>query len=243
MKRIDQIESLDLQAVPERVAIIMDGNRRWARKNRVPSAIGHWKGANALMQTASFASKLGIKVLTVFAFSTENWKRSEEEVSGLMHLLKMYLIRLKDYMVREGVKIGTIGDLTKLPLDVQEVLSDIKDVTSSGSKIELVLAINYGARDEIRRATIDIVNLCMSGKLKLDEINEKVIAQHLDSARWEDPQLLIRTSGEKRLSNFLLWQISYSELYITDVLWPDFNENELTRAIIEFQQRKRRNGE
>lgn len=233
---------LDLAKIPERIAIIMDGNRRWAEKNGVPTMVGHWKGAEALTRIVEAASNLGVKVLTVFAFSTENWKRTNEEVDSLMHLFKMYLSGQKERMARQGVRLDAIGDLTKFPADLKQVLDETKKETANGKKIDLVLAMNYGARDDIRRAAVSIVEECLAGKLKKEEISEAVFASHLDTAKWGDPQMLIRTSGEKRLSNFLLWQISYAEVYITDVLWPDFGENELIQAIIEFQRRERRIG-
>jgi len=233
---------LDPARIPEHVAIIMDGNRRWAKKNGVPTMVGHWKGAEVLTRIVEAASNLGVKVLTVYAFSTETWKRTHDEVNSLMHLFKMYLSGQKERMAREGVRLNAIGDLVKLPLDLRQVLEEAKAETAHGKKIELVLAMNYGARDDIRRAAVSVVEECLSGKLKKDEISEEVFAKYLDTAKWGDPQLLIRTSGEKRLSNFLLWQISYAEVYITDVLWPDFDENELVKAIIEFQRRERRIG-
>lgn len=233
---------LDPAKIPEHVAIIMDGNRRWASQNGVPTMVGHWKGAEALTRIVEAASNLGIKVLTVYAFSTENWRRSKDEVDSIMHLFKMYLSGQKERMARQGVRLDTIGDVPQLPEDLREVLEQAKRETAHGKKIDLVLAMNYGARDDIRRAAVSIVEECLSGRLKKEEISEAVIAGHLDTAKWGDPQLLIRTSGEKRLSNFLLWQISYAEVYITDVLWPDFGEAELVHAILEFQRRKRRIG-
>lgn len=233
---------LDLGKVPDRIAIIMDGNRRWAEKNGVPTMVGHWKGAEALTRIVQAASNLGVKVLTVYAFSTENWKRSPDEVDSLLNLFKMYLSGQKEKMAKEGVHLDAIGDLAKLPADLRQILDETKTETAHCKKIDLVLAMNYGARDDIRRAAVSIVEECLTGKLKKEEISEAVFADHLDTAKWGDPQLLIRTSGEKRLSNFLLWQISYAEVYITDVLWPDFGENELVQAIIEFQRRERRIG-
>lgn len=228
--------------IPKRVAIIMDGNRRWAEKNGVPVMVGHWKGAEALTRIVESASNLGVKVLTVYAFSTENWRRSPEEVAFLMHLFKMYLSGQKERMAREGVRLDTIGDLSKFPLDLKQVLDEAKKETAYGKKIDLVLAMNYGARDDIRRAAVCLIEECLSGRLKKEEISEAVFAKYLDTAKWGDPELLIRTSGEQRLSNFLLWQISYAEVYITDVLWPDFDESELVKALTEFQRRGRRIG-
>jgi len=232
----------DLKTIPKHIAVIMDGNRRWAKKHLMPTTVGHWKGAEVLSKTVELAANLGVQVLTVYAFSTENWSRASEEVTALMGLFKMYLIGQKERMVREGVRLNTIGDLKKLPQDVQDVLQETKEATAQGSRIDLVLAINYGARDDIRRAVVAVVEDCAQGKLKSGDISEWVFGQYLDTAKWGDPELLIRTSGEMRLSNFLLWQISYTEVYVTDVLWPDFDDKELAKALMEFQRRQRRSG-
>jgi undecaprenyl diphosphate synthase len=233
---------LDFQRIPRHVAIIMDGNRRWAKNKGLPAMVGHWHGAEALTRIIENAASLGIKVLTVYAFSTENWNRTNEEVDSLMNLFRLYLTGQKDRMVREGVRLATIGDVRRLTPEVKQVLDDVKKATAQNSRIELVLALNYGARDDIRRATISIVEDCLMGRVNKEDISEALISRYLDTAPWGDPELLIRTSGEKRLSNFLLWEISYAEVYISDVLWPDFNELELTRAIAEFQKRERRTG-
>jgi len=233
---------LDPQRIPNHIAIIMDGNRRWAKRKGVPAMVGHWNGAEALSRIVENAASLGVKVLTVFAFSTENWKRPDEEVDSLMRLFQMYLSGNKDRMIREGVRLATIGDLRRLSADVKQTLADVKKVTAGGDRIDLVLAINYGARDNIRRATASIVEDCISGRINKEDISEALISRYLDTAPWKDPQLLIRTSGEQRVSNFLLWEISYAEVYITETLWPDFNEQELIKAIAEYQKRERRVG-
>jgi len=235
-------EMLNPNRIPKHVAIIMDGNRRWAKSRGVPTMVGHWKGAEALSELVEAAADIGIKVLTVYAFSTENWSRASDEVDSLMQLFKMYLSSYKERMLKEGVRLGSIGNLDRLPPDVRSVLEDTKNATAACGRIELVLAINYGARDDIRRAAVQIAKKCQNGELSPQEITEEVIARHLDTAPWGDPDLLIRTSGEKRLSNFLLWQISYSEVYITDVLWPDFDERQLVAALIDYQKRSRRTG-
>ena len=239
----EQEESkLDPQRIPRHIAIIMDGNRRWAKNKGLPSKVGHWNGAEALSKIVENAASLGVKVLTVYAFSTENWKRSDEEVDSLMHLFQMYLIGNKDRMIREGVRLATIGDLRRMPIEVKKTLDDVKRATAGGDNIDLVLAVNYGARDDIRRATMGIVEDCLIGRVNKEDISEALIARYLDTAPWGDPELLIRTSGERRLSNFLLWEISYAEVYVTDVLWPDFNEQELIKAVAEYQKRERRTG-
>lgn len=234
--------SIDPNKIPKHIAIIMDGNRRWAKNRGMLPVVGHWHGAEALSKIVEDASSLGVKTLTVYAFSTENWNRSSEEVDSLMNLFKMYLTGQKERMVQEGVRLGTIGDLSRLSKNVRETLDEVREATSQGNKIDLVIAVNYGARDDIRRATKTIVQKCMEGKIQQEEITEKLIKQYLDTAPWGDPDLLIRTSGESRISNFLLWEISYAEVYITDVLWPDFNQHELLKAIAAFQKRERRIG-
>jgi undecaprenyl diphosphate synthase len=238
---VDQ-PKLDMERIPKHVAIIMDGNRRWAKKQGLPSMVGHWHGAEALSLIVEVAASLGVKVLTVYAFSTENWNRTQEEIDSIMKLFRMYLIGQKDRMVQEGVRLGIIGDTRRFPPNIKETLEEVKKATSSGDKIDLVLAVNYGGRDDIRRALVSIVEDCQRGRLEKEDVTEALISRYLDTAPWGDPELLIRTSGESRLSNFLLWQISYAEVYITDILWPDFNEQEFIKAVAAFQKRMRRVG-
>ncbi len=230
------------EKLPQHVAIIMDGNRRWALRQGLSPMVGHWRGAEVLTNIVDQAAALGIKVLTVYAFSTENWQRPSEEVAGLMQLFKLYLMGQKKQMIEKGVRLGTIGNLQGLPPDVRAVLEKTKEETASGERITLVLAINYGGRDDICRAVRLIAKECASGKYPPEEISEKMIAAHLDTAAWGDPDFLIRTSGEQRVSNFLLWQISYAEVYITEVLWPDFSDQAFLKALEEFQKRQRRSG-
>jgi undecaprenyl diphosphate synthase len=232
----------EILKVPHHVAIMMDGNRRWAKRRGLPAIAGHWKGAEALSNLVESASNLGIKVLTVYSFSTENWTRPLEEINGLMDLMKSYLIGQKEKMLREGVRLDTIGDLSRLPNDLRDILEETKRATKGGQKIDLVLALNYGARDDIRRAVVAVVDDCLQGRLKKEELTERVFANYLDTAKWTDPELVIRTSGERRLSNFLLWQISYAEVYVSEKLWPDFAEADLVEALKDFYQRERRKG-
>lgn len=227
---------------PEHVAIMMDGNRRWAKKHGLPPVTGHWRGSEALNQVVQASIELGVKVLTIYGFSTENWNRSSMEVKSIMRLLKVYLLRECSRMVQEGVRFNTIGDITKFPKEIQQIIKDTVEKTSGGESLDLVVALNYGARDELKRAVQSIVGDCIKNQLKKEELSEKMIASYLDTAKWKDPDLLIRTSGESRVSNFLLWQISYSEIVLTDVLWPDFCEKDLLNAILEFQKRERRLG-
>lgn len=236
------MEAQELDHIPSHVAIIMDGNRRWAKKKDLPLFAGHLAGADRLTQIVEDASDLGIKILTVFAFSTENWQRPLEEVSVLFELLESYLKGETPAMIKKGVRLGVVGDIKKFPERLIRVIEETCLATSSGSKMDLVLALNYGGRDEIRRAAVQIVDACMEGHIKREEITEQTVAQFLDTAKWADPELLIRTSGEVRLSNFLLWQLSYAEMYVTDVLWPDFTKKDLVAALCHYQQRQRRLG-
>jgi undecaprenyl diphosphate synthase len=233
---------VDLDHVPGHVAIIMDGNRRWAKRQGLPEIMGHWKGAETLFKIVRAASELGIKTLTVFSFSTENWSRSKEEVDALMHLFRVYLIKERESMAREGVRLQAIGDLQRLPASVLRELELSKSYTANCKKIDLVLAINYGGRDDIRRAFIAMMADIEKGKLSKDKVSEQLISRYLDTAGWPDPELLIRTSGEQRQSNFLIWQLCYSEFYMTDILWPDFDEKALLQAVCEVQKRQRRLG-
>jgi undecaprenyl diphosphate synthase len=237
-----ELDLLDPSCIPNHVAIIMDGNRRWEKENHMPLFSGHWRGAESLTRIVRAGNALGIGTLTAFAFSTENWTRSNEEVEALMRLFEVYLIQQRRSMQEEGVRFHTIGDLSLLPQGVQKAMQETKEATRDGKNIDLILAINYGGRDEIVRAARQIVEALEAGKISKREIGENLFSQYLDTARWPDPDLLIRTSGERRLSNFLLWQTSYSELYIEDVFWPDFSEKHFLQAILDYQKRKRRLG-
>lgn len=239
----EKLVQLDPCKIPEHIAIIMDGNRRWAKDRDLPPMMGHWEGAEALTEVVQAASELGVKRLTVYSFSTENWQRSPEEVEALMNIFELYLVRKRELMIRDGVRLNAIGDLEKLPRSVQKALDETKMATKMGDKIELVLALNYGGRDEIRRTVVKILEDAENGLLSSDEVTEEYIASKLDTVGAKDPDLLIRTSGELRVSNFLLWQISYSEIVTTETLWPDFSSATLFEAIQEYQKRKRRLGE
>lgn len=232
-----------LKNVPRHVAIIPDGNRRWALKRGLPSHAGHWQGASKLEEILQEAILLGIKFLTVYSFSTENWNRSPEEVSNLMKLFETYLRKMKDRMVRDGVKLLSIGDLTPFPDSVKHAFLEVKAATQHCEKLTLVLALNYGGRDDLRRAVLKIMDHYKDGSLSKENLTEDVMGSYLDTADFGDPELLIRAGGEKRISNFLIWQISYSEVFISDLLWPDFTANEFRKAIVEYQSRHRRLGE
>lgn len=238
----EEFALIDPKSIPYHVAIIMDGNRRWAERQGKPVEMGHWYGAEQLDLIVQAASELGIKVLTVYSFSTENWKRPEHEVSTLMQLLEAYLINKREKLVREGVRLKAIGDTASLPENVKKALAETMQATKNGDKIDLILALNYGGRDEIRRAVLKIAEAEKQGKLRWEDLTEGTISSYLDTAPWPDPDLFIRPSGVERLSNFLIWQVSYSEIYVTEVLWPDFSAKDLLKAVIEFQKRTRRFG-
>lgn len=237
-----ELALVDLKKIPEHVAIVMDGNRRWARLKNLLPVIGHWEGAEVLSNIVQAAIALGVKTLTVYAFSTENWNRSESEIEALMNIFELYLIRKRETMVREGICLDVIGDLSRLPPKVLEALGRTQLATQEGKKINLVLAVNYGGRDEIRRAIIKILERNEEKKILSEELTEQFISQFLDTKKWKDPDLMIRTSGELRISNFLLWQLSYSEFYVTDVHWPAFTPKELLKAVLAYQTRQRRLG-
>lgn len=233
---------LDLTKIPKHIAIIMDGNRRWARKNDLPSIAGHKKGADTLTQVVKTSVNLGVKILTVFAFSTENWTRSNEEINNLMKLFVFYLKKQAGFMLKEKISLNVIGDLGKCPEILQKTFCETIEKTKNGDKLNLVIAVNYGSKNEIKRAIIKILDEYDKQKITKKDISEEFIRKYLDTKDYKDPDLLIRTSGEQRLSNFLLWQLSYTEIYVTDVLWPDFNKKAFLNAIIEYQNRKRRLG-
>jgi undecaprenyl diphosphate synthase len=234
----EKLSQLDLNRIPKHVAIIMDGNRRWAKQRGLPPVMGHWEGAEVLTDVIRGASELGIKTLTVYAFSTENWGRPADEVENLMDIFELYLMRKKEYMIQDGVKLDAIGDLSKLPTRVIDAFNETKKETKNSNRINLVLALNYGARDEIRRTIVKILD----EKIPREQITEECIGRYLDTAPFGDPELLIRTSGEMRVSNFLLWQISYAEIVSAEMLWPDFSPQKLLEALIIYQKRSRRLG-
>ena len=220
------------------IAIIMDGNRRWAKEKHLPSAMGHQKGVDSLRSTMRLFDKFGIKYLTVYAFSTENWNRKKEEVEFLMGLLAKTLLNELDEMHSENVKIKFLGDISKLGKNLIEIVQNAENKTKNNTGVNLNIAFNYGARDEITNAVKSIVK----EGIEPEDITEETITSHLYTKDIPDPDLLIRTGGEKRISNYLLWQLAYSEIYVTDKHWPDFDEEELAKAIFEFENRNRRFG-
>jgi undecaprenyl diphosphate synthase len=235
-------EKLEGLVIPAHVAIILDGNGRWAKKRGLPRTAGHKQGCAAVEQTVEDAARLGIRYLTVYGFSTENWKRPEDEVSTLMNLFRFYTKRLLKIATANNVRVRMIGERTRFALDLQEGIRQLEERTKDNTGLTFVIAVNYGGRDEITRAVRRMAEDTEKGLLRPEEIDERKVASYLDTAGIPDPDLLIRTSGELRLSNFLLWQLAYSEFYITDVLWPDFNRDELVRAIRAYNQRDRRFG-
>ena len=230
------------KSFPGHVAVILDGNGRWAEKRRLPRSMGHKEGCKTVEQIVFDAGDLGISYLTVYGFSTENWKRSEEEVQGLFTLFRFYMKRLLSLALANNVRVKFIGDLSKFPEDIRSGIANLIEKTGKNTGLTFTIALNYGARDELRRAFLKIEDAIAKGELKPEEITEKTISSALDTADLPDPDLLIRTGGEMRLSNYLLYQLAYTEIYVTDVLWPDFSKEELKKAIEWFQGRDRRFG-
>lgn len=228
--------------VPAHVAIIMDGNGRWAKKRFLPRNMGHKAGAKVVEQICEDAHNLGIKYLTVYAFSTENWKRSVEEVTGIMNLLRVYLKNCIERASKNNMRVRIIGDKSALDKDIVEQINKLEEATAKYDGLNFTIALNYGGRDEIRRAVCKIADKVKNGEMEIDEITEKNISENLDTSDIPDPDLMIRTSGEVRLSNYLVWQLAYTEFYFTDVLWPDFSKSDLEDAIRYFNGRERRYG-
>ena len=226
----------------QHIAIIMDGNRRWAKEKNLPSAFGHKKGVDALKTTLRACNDFGIKYLTVYAFSTENWNRKQEEVDFLMDLFAKTLKNELSEMHKENVVINFIGDLDKLNPKLQEILHNAVEVTKNNTGVRFQIAFNYGSRLEILQAVQNIAKQVQNGAIKPENITEQMISANLYTKNIPDPDLLIRTSGEKRISNYLLWQIAYSEIYVTDQYWPDFDRTSLARAVEEYHNRNRRFG-
>ena len=224
--------------IPKHVAIILDGNGRWAKKKGMPRTYGHVKGCENLEKICSVAKELGVKYLTVYAFSTENWKRSKEEVDALMKLFRNYMKKCIKISRDNKMQVRVIGDPTAFDPDLQEKIKELEEYSSQYDELYFQIALNYGSRDEIRRAVTKIVE----EGIRPEDITEETISDHLDTAGIPDPDLLIRTSGELRLSNYLMWQLAYTEFYFTDVLWPDFNKKELIKAVEKYNERDRRFG-
>ena len=233
---------LTLDQMPRHLAIIMDGNGRWAQKRSLPRIQGHHRGAKTVQRIAQHCVDFGIESLTLYSFSIENWKRPEDEVNALMHLYTEYLVAIRGTLMRNNVRLIHLGRLAGLPQPVQTELNATLKLTSNNTGMRLALALNYGGRAELVDATRRIVQECQEGTLGLDDINEGCISRHLYGTDLPDPDLLIRTANEMRISNFLLWQISYSEFYVTKTTWPDFKKTSLEKAIRDYARRVRRFG-
>jgi undecaprenyl diphosphate synthase len=243
-KQADSLKPDDKSGgVPRHVAIIMDGNGRWARQRGLPRIKGHQEGAQSVIAAVKACQKIGIKYLTLYAFSVENWCRPREEIEGLMALLKTFLKREEKMLHKQQIRLRVIGRLQDLPQALQSELQRVCAKTSNYDKGHLTVALSYGGRDELVEATRKIAAKVLSGELALDDIDEQTIAANLYAPELPDPDLMIRTSGELRISNFLLWELSYSELYFTKTLWPDFREKDLQEAVADYARRRRRFGD
>ncbi len=238
----DLLARIDFLRLPRHVAVIMDGNGRWARKRGLPRVAGHRAGIAAVRDVVEASARLGIEALTLYAFSRENWQRPRGEVNALMRLLREYLARELATLQEKNVRFRAIGFVEDLPPEVRRALAETEDATARNTGMDFRIALSYGGRSEIARAARLLAGEVLAGRLRPDEIDEEAIASRLDTADLPDPDLLIRTSGELRVSNFLLWQIAYAELWVTPVLWPDFRRRHLYEAILDYQQRERRFG-
>ena len=228
--------------VPNHIAIILDGNGRWAKEKGMPRSYGHVKGCANLETICDDIKELGVKYLTVYAFSTENWKRSKEEIDGLMKLFRNYLKKCIKISTRNKMRVRVIGDITAFDQDIREGIVKLEEHSRQYDELHFQLALNYGSRDEILRGTRRMLEDCKNGRLNPEDMTEERFSDYLDTHGLPDPDFLIRTSGEQRLSNFLLWQLAYTEFYFTPVAWPDFNKKELIKAIEKYNDRDRRYG-
>jgi undecaprenyl diphosphate synthase len=235
-------EKIDPKRLPLHIAVIMDGNGRWAKQRGKLRVFGHESGVTAVRETAEACAEIGVKYLTLYAFSTENWNRPKMEVDALMNLLVKTLNKETKTLMDNNIRLGAIGDLSQLDPQCREQLQETMEITSGNNKMEMYLALSYSSRWEIIEATRKIAELVKTGQLKLEDISQELFSSMLTTKNIPDPELLIRTSGENRISNFLLWQIAYAELYFTPVLWPDFRREHLYEAIYDFQHRERRFG-
>ena len=242
LKKTAERLGLTPEQVPRHIAIIMDGNGRWARKKGLPRAEGHRQGGKTVEKTAQYCVDFGIESLTLYSFSIENWERPKAEVNGLMNLYTQYLIRIRPTLMKNNVKLIHLGRLAQLPPAVKTELAKTMEITAGNTGMILALALNYGSRTEIADAAKKIAQEYKSGKLHLKDIDEQCVSRHLYTAGLAEPDLLIRTANEMRVSNFLLWQISYSEFYVTKTLWPDFRKAALEKAILAYAKRNRRFG-
>lgn len=235
-------DKIDKQQLPQHVAIIMDGNGRWAKERGLERAIGHQHGVISVQKVTEAATRIGIKYLTLYTFSTENWNRPQTEIDALMHLLVSSIEKETPTLHKNNIRLQTIGDTSRMPNEVKQRLNNCIEYTSKNTGLTLVLALSYSSQWEITEMVKQIAYQVKKGVLSIEDITDKTVSQHLTTKDLPDPDLLIRTSGEIRISNFLLWQLAYTELYFTETRWPDFHEEEFYKAIYEFQQRERRFG-
>jgi undecaprenyl diphosphate synthase len=236
------MEQINKDKLPRHIAIIMDGNGRWAEKRSLNRIAGHRTGIKKAKEVIRSCREIGIEVLTLYAFSTENWKRPQREIKALMALLKRFLRAEGKDLIENNIRLNTIGNIVDLPKDVSQVLQEVMEKTKRNTGMVLNAALSYSGRDEIIQAVKKIIGHVQQGEMTTKQINEEVFSQYLFTSGLPDPDLLIRTSGELRISNFLLWQMAYTEIYVTDILWPDFNKNNLIDAIADYQKRERRYG-
>lgn len=241
-KRKERAPELDLDRLPKHVAVIMDGNGRWAKKRLLPRVAGHTAGMSKVKSIMTRSAELGLEYLTLYAFSTENWNRPENEVSFLMNLVIEYMKKELQAMHELNIRVQTIGDISMLPVPVIDVLEDAKQYTAGNTGLTVCLALNYGGRADIAAACAALAQACLDGTMKPEEIDETAFAEKLQTSGVPDPDLVIRTSGEQRLSNFLLYQMAYTELYFTPILWPDFDNDAFDAALRAYQDRNRRYG-
>lgn len=239
---MDKDIKIDLDKLPKHIAIVMDGNGRWAQKKSLPRLSGHNAGMKTLKTIVKAASKIGLKHLTVYAFSTENWKRPEDEILGIFKILILYVEKELRELHANNVKVNIIGDYKKLPKEAVEKLETSLQTTKANTGLQLNIALNYGSRFEILKSVRELALMSKNGEIDPDDINDEIFSSLLYSKDMPDPDLIIRTGGELRLSNFLLWQAAYSELWFTDLYWPDFKKKDLEKAILDYQSRKRRFG-
>ena len=236
------IEKIDLTQMPRHIAIIMDGNGRWAKKNSLPRIQGHWEGVKTVDRIVTLCRKIDIEALTLYSFSDENWSRPHAEINALMKILDHYLKKELKRMKEENIRFNTIGQIEELPSEIQTLINNTKDYTKDCNGMTLTLALSYGGRQEILKSVQQIAEKVQTGELRVEDIDYSIFENFLQTKSLPDPDLLVRTSGEIRVSNFLLYQIAYTELHYTQVLWPEFKEEDLLNAIIDFQKRERRFG-
>jgi undecaprenyl diphosphate synthase len=235
-------DHIDLGRLPQHIAVIMDGNGRWAKKQGRMRIFGHENGVKAVREVTESCAELGVEYLTLYAFSTENWNRPREEVNALMSLLVSTIHSETDTLMKNGIRLEAIGDIENLPVDCRKELSEAMAITETNNRMTLVLALSYSSRWDLMRAVRHLASEVEAGKLKPSDIKEEHISHSLTTREYPNPDLMIRTSGEHRISNFLLWELAYAEFYFTDTLWPDFRKDDLYKALIDYQNRERRFG-